>query len=54
MLVGNKVDVVNEKSSMRKVKFEDAQDFANDFGLMFCETSAITNVNVTSAFEDLL
>lgn len=50
MLVGNKGDLVD----MRMVPTEDAVEFAEDQGLFFSETSALTGENVESAFLKLL
>ncbi|AET02012.2 putative small GTPase superfamily, P-loop containing nucleoside triphosphate hydrolase [Medicago truncatula] len=50
MLVGNKGDLVD----LRMVPTEDAVEFAEDQGLFFSETSALTGVNVEGAFMKLL
>ena len=52
MLVGNKLDIVPQKD--KEVSTTEAEEFANKNGLMFRETSALSDTNVTSAFEDLL
>ena len=54
MLVGNKVDLCDNNPNMRKVKTEVAQKFAETHGILFCEASAITSLNVSDAFENLL
>ena len=54
MLVGNKVDLVDEDESMRKVSINEAQKFAQENSLYFQESSAITCVNVKEVFEILL
>ena len=54
MLVGNKLDLVNNDPSQREVSYEIAQEFAAQEGLMFIETSAVGNNNVRDAFEILL
>ena len=46
ILVGNKCDLENE----RKVTFEQGQDFANQYGMKFFETSAKNSTNVNEAF----
>ena len=46
MLVGNKSDL----DTMRQVSHEEGQDFANEHGLTFLETSAKTAHNVEEAF----
>ena len=50
MLVGNKGDLVD----LRVVPTEDAVEFAEDQGLFFSETSALSGDNVESAFLKLL
>mmetsp|Transcript_11240 Transcript_11240/g.19940 ORF Transcript_11240/g.19940 Transcript_11240/m.19940 type:complete len:214 (-) Transcript_11240:84-725(-) len=54
MLVGNKVDLADKDPSSRQVYYDAAQEFARQHGLFFTETSALTDVGVKSAFEDLL
>ena len=50
MLIGNKGDLVDR----RVVPTEDAVEFAEDQGLFFSETSALSGENVESAFLKLL
>ncbi|KAL7121640.1 hypothetical protein ACP275_02G193100 [Erythranthe tilingii] len=50
MLVGNKADLVE----LRRVKTEDAVEFAEKQGLCFFETSALSGDNVETAFFNLL
>ncbi|XP_061372866.1 ras-related protein RABA3-like [Gastrolobium bilobum] len=50
MLIGNKGDLVDQ----RVVHAEDAVEFAEDQGLFFSETSALSGENVESAFFKLL
>lgn len=50
MLIGNKADLVD----LRAVPTEDAVEFAEDQGLFFSETSALTGENVESAFFRVL
>ncbi|XP_019454876.1 PREDICTED: ras-related protein RABA3-like [Lupinus angustifolius] len=50
MLVGNKGDLVDQ----RVVPAEDAVEFAEEQGLFFSETSALSGENVESAFLKLL
>ena len=50
LLVGNKGDLVDR----RAVPTEDAIEFAEDQGLFFSETSALSGENVESAFFKLL
>merc|ERR1711998_484424 len=46
MLIGNKSDL----EGRRAVSFEEGQQFANEHGLVFLETSAKTASNVEDAF----
>lgn len=50
MLIGNKADLVD----LRAVPTEDAVEFAEDQGLFFSETSALSGDNVDSAFFRVL
>uniref|UniRef100_A0A5B6ZWU4 Putative Ras-related RABA3-like protein n=1 Tax=Davidia involucrata TaxID=16924 RepID=A0A5B6ZWU4_DAVIN len=50
MLIGNKADLVD----LRAVPTEDAVEFAEDQGLFFSETSALSGDNVDTAFVKLL
>lgn len=50
MLIGNKADLVD----LRTVPTEDAVEFAENQGLFFSETSALSGDNVDSAFFWLL
>jgi GTPase SAR1 family protein len=54
MLVGNKVDLCDRQESVRQVPTKTGMDFANQNGLQFSETSAVTTLNVKDAFENLL
>lgn len=45
-LIGNKSDL----ESTREVTYEEAKKFADENGLMFVETSAMTGQNVEEAF----
>jgi GTPase SAR1 family protein len=54
MLVGNKLDIVQENNERREVPLEAAQQFAKEENLMFVETSATNCFNVREAFEKLL
>ncbi len=50
VLVGNKVDLVDEKLEERKVTQEEAQEFANKNKLIFYESSATKDINVKEIF----
>ena len=51
MLVGNKLDLVEEDPSLRKVTRQEAEYLCKDHTNMhYIETSAMTAVNVNSAF----
>lgn len=50
MLIGNKADLIDG----RQVPTEDAVEFAQDQGLFFSETSALTGDNVETAFFKVL
>lgn len=50
MLIGNKADLV----AKRAVSTEDAKEFAEEQGLFFSETSALSGENVESAFLRLI
>ena len=52
MLVGNKVDKAT--TTTREVSAQEGEEFASKFKIMFCETSALADTNVTSAFEELM
>ena len=47
VLIGNKSDLM----SQRAVTFDEGQSFANAYGMEFCETSAVQDLNVKVAFS---
>jgi small GTP-binding protein len=49
ILVGNKMDILN-----RQVSEDQGRDLAKKYGVLFIETSALTGVNVDSAFSSLI
>ena len=53
MLVGNKLDKA-KSSDARDIEEKLGEEFARKHGLLFKEASALSDTNVTSAFEDLL
>ncbi len=54
MLVGNKLDKAKTSADARDVGEGVGEEFARKNGLLFKEVSALSDTNVTSAFEDLL
>lgn len=54
MLVGNKLDLCEQRPAERKVSTERAVEFARENGLLFMETSAFTDINVRDVFELLV
>ncbi|CAG9318347.1 unnamed protein product [Blepharisma stoltei] len=54
MLVGNKIDLCQTTPLMKKVSTEMGQKFAQEHGMLFEETSAVTVTRVREAFENLL
>jgi len=54
MLVGNKLDLVENNIQAREVFNEDVQAFVEENKVLFYETSALKNDNVNEVFEDLL
>ena len=54
MLVGNKLDLVQNNPNLREIPTDAAKQFAKEENLMFIETSAFTKTNVRDAFEILL
>jgi small GTP-binding protein len=54
MLIGNKIDLVERNNKRREVPYEESKCYAEENGLMFSETSALSNLKVTESFEDLL
>ena len=54
MLVGNKLDLCEQRPAERKVSTERAMEFAKENELLFMETSAFADVNVRDVFELLV
>ena len=55
MLVGNKVDIVENDPRTRQVTQDEARKFCSQHSSMkFIETSTLSNTNVANAFEQLL
>ena len=53
-LIGNKKDLLERNNRKREVTYNEASDLAKKYNMLFYETSAFNNENVTDAFEDLL
>ena len=54
MLIGNKLDLAKTNMIERKVSFEEANKFAKERKILFCEASAYDQTNIKEAFESLL
>lgn len=54
ILVGNKIDLCEKNPQMRKISKEQGANYAHEQKLLFEETSAITDQNITEVFEHLL
>ena len=54
MLVGNKYDIVQDNPRSRVVSLEEATKFADQYNLIYAETSGKTAYNVKEAFESLI
>lgn len=50
ILVGNKLDLVQDDPSARRTTTEEAERYAEAEGLLFCEASAKTGENVSEIF----
>lgn len=53
-LIGNKIDLLEKTTRKREVSQEEGKLLAKNNGLLFYETSALSNFQVCDAFEDLL
>ncbi len=53
-LVGNKLDLVEKDEDKREVPYQEAKNFADENKLFFIETSALVNLQVNEAFENLI
>lgn len=54
ILVGNQIDRCQQNEELREVEMLEGKEFADQQGLLFLETSAVTNVNVVDAFQMLI
>ena len=54
LLAGNKLDIVKQNPSLRQVSREEAEKYAKANGMLFKETSAFQDENITESFQELL
>jgi len=54
MLVGNKIDIINENQSLRKVDERDVLRICDEHNMLYEETSAKEGINVKNCFERLI
>ena len=54
MLIGNKLDLVQENGDERKVQKQEVEDFCKKYNLLYGETSAKSGDNVKESFENLI
>jgi GTPase SAR1 family protein len=54
MLIGNKIDLVQEKPSDRKIKLEEVNAFCKKYNLLYSETSAKNGDNIKESFDELI
>lgn len=54
MLIGNKVDLIQETPSLRKIKLEEVKGFCKKYNLLYNETSAKNGDNIKESFEELI
>ncbi|KAL4426947.1 hypothetical protein ABPG74_017204 [Tetrahymena malaccensis] len=54
MLIGNKLDLIEEDPSQRKVDKQEVIDFAKKHNLIYEETSAVSGKNVKESFQTLI
>ena len=50
MLVGTKLDLVENEKYQREISTEEGQQLANEYGIKFCEVSSKTNHGISSLF----
>jgi len=53
-LVGNKYDLVQDNPELRQISLEEIKQMKNEYNLQYIETSALANIRVNEAFENLL
>lgn len=54
MLIGNKLDLVEENPSLRCVNRAEVLDFARKHNLLYEETSALSGSNVKESFQNII
>lgn len=54
MLIGNKLDLIQENPQERKVPKVDVELFCEKYNLLYNETSAKSGDNVKESFENLI
>ena len=54
LLAGNKLDIVRQNPNARQVSREEAEKYAKSNGMLFKETSAFADENITESFQELL
>ena len=54
ILVGNKLDIVQEDCNKREITEEMGKNFANQYNINFIEVSAKTDTRIVDIFEELL
>ena len=54
MLIGNKLDLVEEDPQKRKINKNEVETFAKKNDLLYEETSAKSGLNVKESFEKLV
>lgn len=54
MLVGNKIDIINENQSLRKIDERDVIRICEEHNMLYEETSAKEGTNVKNCFERLI
>lgn len=54
MLIGNKLDLIQENEEERKVPQQEVEDFCKKYNLLYSETSAKSGDNVKESFENLI
>ena len=53
LLLGNKLDLVEKNESLRQVPIEKADEYAAGHDMQFKEVSALTQLNIHPAFQDI-